>query len=311
LHAGLVKVNPDWLRGQPLGLWLAERSDLPLLGPWLALPGTSVVAAWGVVLLHLLGAPLLLLRTTRLPVFVLYVGFHLASSVLFRIGMFSWLALAGTLMFFEPDWPRTVWRRLGGGADRALATHGADPPPGPIPLGTLGLLAVFFALQLVVPLRSLVYPGNVAWTRAGESFSWRMKLNDWRASARFMVAEAGGHRRWEVDPRDHLGPRQAALMAAHPDLILQFAHYLGRTWPEREGVPRVEVRALVTCSLNGRPATLLIDPERDLTRVSSTWSQPDWILPLTVPLDAEPATDEVTPAAPATIGRAWPSTRGR
>jgi vitamin K-dependent gamma-carboxylase len=291
LHAGLVKLNEDWLRGQPLGLWLAERSELPILGPWLALPGLAVVASYGVVLLHLIGAPLLLLRRTRLPMFVLYVGFHLANAVLFSIGMFSWLTLAGTLMFFDPDWPRAVWRRLGGEGDRPPLTAVRDGRDRPRP-ATLALLAAFLVVQLLLPLRWLLYPGKVAWTRQGEWFSWRMKLDDSRASARFVVTAPGSGGRWEVNPRDYLSPRQTEMMAARPDLILQFAHFLARTWTAREGIADAEVRAVVLCSLNGRRLALLIDPARDLARVAKTSTHRDWILPLTVPLDA---------AAPATL----------
>jgi hypothetical protein len=102
-----------------------------------------------------------------------------------------------------------------------------------------------------------------------------MKLNDSRGSARFIVTEPAGGRRWEVDPRDYLGSRQVEVMATRPDLILQFAHYLGRLWARGEGAPRVEVRAVVLCSLNGRAPALLIDPGRDLTRVSSTCDFPE------------------------------------
>ena len=36
LFAGLAKVNADWLlRAQPLRIWLAARSDLPIIGDWL------------------------------------------------------------------------------------------------------------------------------------------------------------------------------------------------------------------------------------------------------------------------------------
>jgi hypothetical protein len=289
LHAGVVKLNEDWLRGQPLGLWLAERSELPILGPWLALPGLAVLASHGVVLLHLIGAPLLLLRRTRLPVFVLYVGFHLASAILFRIGMFSWLTLAGTLMFFDPDWPRAVWHRLDGEGDRTRMTAGRNGPDRPA-AATLVLLAAYLVLQLLLPLRWVLYPGKVAWTRQGEWFSWRMKLDDARASARFVVTSPGSGGRWEVNPRDYLSPRQTEMMATRPDLILQFAHFLGRTWAAREGIADAEVRALVLCALNGRRPALLIDPARDLARVTSTSTPRDWILPLTVPLDvAAPA----------------------
>jgi len=286
LHAGLVKINDDWLRGEPLGLWLSGHADRAIVGPWLVLPGVSLVAAYGVILLHLLGAPLLLFRRTRFAVFVLYVGFHLATSILFRIGMFSWLTLAGTLMFFDPDWPRTIWRRLNGGADRALTVNELGGLPRPLPTATFVLLTAFFIFQILFPLRYLLYPGNIAWTREGELFSWRMKLNDSHGSARFIVTDPGSGTRWEVDPSDHLRPRSRALMAANPDMILQFAHYLERVWAEREGIPGVQVRAVVLCSLNSRTPAPLIDPERDLTRISRTWKHHDWILPLTVPLEA-------------------------
>ena len=286
LHAGLVKLNGDWLRGEPLGLWLSEHADRAIVGPWLALPGVSLVAAYGVILLHLLGAPLLLFRRTRFAVFVLYVGFHLASSILFRIGMFSWLMLAGTLIFFDPDWPRAIWRRLNGGADQGRPADELSGPARPLPAATLVLLATFLIFQILFPLRSLLYPGNVAWTREGEMFSWRMKLNDSRGSARFIVTDPRSGTRWDVDPRDHLRPRSMALMATSPDMILQFAHYLERVWAERERIPGVQVRAVVMCSLNGRPPALLIDPERDLTRIARTWKHQDWILPSPVRLEA-------------------------
>lgn len=281
LHAGLVKINDDWLRGEPLGLWLSEHADRLIVGGWLVLPGVSLIAAYGVILLHLLGAPLLLFRRTRFAAFAVYVGFHLASSILFRIGMFSWLTLAGTLMFFDPDWPRTIWRRLNGGAGQGPTADESGGSPGPVPAATFVLLTAFFIFQILFPLRCLLYPGNVAWTREGESFSWRMKLNDSRGSARFIVTDPGSGKRWEVDPGDHLQPRSRDLMATNPDMILQFAHYLERVWAEREGIPDVEVRAIVMCSLNGRAPAPLIDPERDLTRISRTWKHQDWILPLT------------------------------
>ena len=285
LHAGLVKINHDWLRGEPLGLWLSEHADRAILGPLLALPGVSLVAAYGVILLHLLGAPLLFFRRTRFPVFVLYVGFHLASAMLFRIGMFSWLALAGTLMFFDPDWPRAIRRRLDGRVECApTVNETSDASPRPVPAATLVLLTAFFVFQILFPLRYLLYPGNVAWTREGHRFSWRMKLDDSRAEARFIVTDPGSGKRWEGDPNDHLRPRPSAVMATNPDMILQFAHYLQRAWADREGLPGVQVRAAVMCSLNGRTPAPLIDPERDLARVTRTWKQQDWILPLAVRL---------------------------
>ncbi|MBO6783552.1 MAG: HTTM domain-containing protein [Alphaproteobacteria bacterium] len=106
VFAGIVKVNPDWLALQPLLLWLSPQTHLPLIGPLLGETWVIAVGAYGVIALHILGAPLLLWRRTRLAVFVLYVLFHISNHVFFNIGIFPWLTIAGTTIFFPPDWPR-------------------------------------------------------------------------------------------------------------------------------------------------------------------------------------------------------------
>ena len=213
--------------------------------------------------MHLVGAPLLLWRRTRLAVFVVYVSFHLANSILFHIGVFPWITLAGTLMFFEPGWPREIAARLGfSSASRAAVSE--SPYWNSLPI----FLAFLFVVQILVPLRSLFYPGEVAWTHEGYDFSWRMKLDDKRTTARFTISDPASARHWEVDPGEHLGSRQLMMMAVNPDLIVQFAHHLEAIWMRREGSHDLEVRARVMCALNGRPPALMIDPRRDLTRVA-------------------------------------------
>lgn len=284
LYAGLVKINGDWLRGQPLGLWLADYADLPLVGSWLQVPAVAIAGSWAVVVLHLAGALLLLHRRYRLAVFVVYVVFHLASSLLFQIGLFPWITLAGTLMFFEADWPRRAWAQIAGTPAKTWRADARSHATPPAPAAVVAL-AMFFALQIAVPLRHVVYPGPVAWTGRGEQFSWRMKLDDKRADARFIVIDVDTRRRWDVDPGHYLRPHQLEKMAPRPDLILQFARYLERVWVEREAVRDVAVHAVVTASLNGRPPAPLIDPAVDLTGVPRTWAArsgpaADWILPL-------------------------------
>ena len=54
----------------------------------------------------------LLSRRTRPYAFVAAIGFSLMNDSLFQIGMFPWFMLVGTMMFFEPDWPKQVWADL-------------------------------------------------------------------------------------------------------------------------------------------------------------------------------------------------------
>jgi len=120
LYAGIVKINPDWLRLEPMGMWLAGRDDMPLIGALFNQDWVVAVAAYGSIAMHIIGAPLLLFRRTRGWVMAIYFVFHLANHFLFQIGIFPWLAMAGTLLFLEPDWPRRALRWARQGAGRAL-----------------------------------------------------------------------------------------------------------------------------------------------------------------------------------------------
>jgi hypothetical protein len=109
IYAGLVKINPDWLRLEPMGMWLARRDDFFLLGEYFFQQDWVVaLASYGAIALHIVGAPLLLVKATRGWVMVIYFAFHLMNHFLFNIGIFPWVAMAGTLLFLEPDWPKRL-----------------------------------------------------------------------------------------------------------------------------------------------------------------------------------------------------------
>lgn len=280
IWAGLVKLNPDWLQGEPLTLWLAERSDLPLVGSWLVMPGLGQSASIGVITLHLVGAPLLLLRKTRFAVFLLYLSFHLANSLLFQIGLFPWITLLGTLLFFEPDWPRQIWHRLQGNETRRAVTSAPVTATFRVLPVTVVVIAGFLALQIIIPMRGVFYPGRASWTGEGQWFAWRMKLDDKSCSGMFTVANRTTESEREIEPGDYLNKRQLELMWSNPDMVLQFAQFIESLELVYAKPEEIEVRADIGCSLNGRPAQLLIDKTVDLTNVRRSWAHYDWIQPL-------------------------------
>jgi hypothetical protein len=110
IYAGIVKVNADWLRLEPMGMWLARRDDFFLLGDLFQQDWVVAIASYGAIALHIIGAPLLLWKVTRGWVMVIYFAFHLMNHFMFNIGIFPWVAMAGTLIFLEPDWPRRAYR---------------------------------------------------------------------------------------------------------------------------------------------------------------------------------------------------------
>jgi len=112
IYAGIVKLNADWLQLEPLSMWLARRSDMPIFGHLFLQDWSVAVAAYGIIILHILGAPLLLWRRARIYIFLIYACFHTLNHFVFSIGIFPWLTLFATLIFFDPDWPKQVWRKL-------------------------------------------------------------------------------------------------------------------------------------------------------------------------------------------------------
>ena len=152
----------------------------------------------------------------------------------------------------------------------------------------LAFIGLWLAVQILVPLRHLLYPGSPHWTEEDHRFAWQMKLRDKKAEALFTVLDPASGVEWTVHPEDFLLPHQARKMPSRPDMILQFAHYLAQVWAEEEGLEKVEVRARVCASLNGRPAALLIDPDRDLVPIERDLWSADWILPLDQPFERPP-----------------------
>jgi hypothetical protein len=127
IYAGIVKINADWLRLEPMGMWLARRDDFPLIGELLLQDWVVAAASYGSIVLHIVGAPLLLVKATRGWVMAIYFAFHLMNHFLFNIGIFPWVAMAGTLLFLEPDWPKRALRavkELALKMKRPAAAHG-------------------------------------------------------------------------------------------------------------------------------------------------------------------------------------------
>lgn len=283
IYAGLVKLTPDWLHGQPLAMWLRARTDGLWIAPLFQMDWVILTASWGVIALHVLGAPLLLWRRTRLPVFLIYCAFHCANAWFFNIGIFPWLTIAASTIFFAPDWPARMWSLIRGPAverqnrtDRQIA----------LPRTALVAAALWLAVQIVLPIRGAAFDSEIRWSGDGHRFSWRMRIYDRQATGSFIVTDRQTGDSWRVDPDYFLTPRQTDKMMVRPDLIRQFAGHLASLWQEQGR--DVMVRAEICKSLNGRPCQIFIDPAADLTRVDrSLFAADPWVLPLNMLVGVE------------------------
>jgi hypothetical protein len=304
VFAGLGKAQSDWLwHGQPLRIWLGANTKLPLLGRLFTFEEVPLWMSWAGFLFDTSIVAWLLFRKTRPWAYLVAIVFHLLTQLLFNIGMFPAIMLCSALVFFSASWPRHAWARLCsalgwlGAASSAPAPAAADreetrqahaglvqSEPLPARRAThwqklwLGLGLGYCLIQLLLPLRHWLYPGNVLWHEQGMRFSWRVMVRVKGGGTTFLVGQPQLGKVWRVSPRDYLTSRQEAEMSSQPDLILQLAQHIQQDY-ENRGFGPVEVRAESRATLNGRRSAVLIDPNVDLTRVRDGIAPAHWVLP--------------------------------
>jgi hypothetical protein len=280
--AGLAKLNSQWLlTAEPRGTWLALHADTPVIGAWLASRRAAYLASYAGAAFDLSIPVWLSWRRSRPYAYAAAVVFHVGVWLLFPIGVFSWVMIVSTTSFFEPSWPRR-WlgaaRAEASGSGTALATAARPDSSGRLSPLSLAALAAYVLVQLSVPMRYLLYPGNVNWHEQGFRFAWRVMLVEKAGQVEFTVL-TDDDRRYVVYPRDTLTPLQYKMMTTQPDMIQQFARHLQQRFIG-EGHQRVRVYADAWASMNGRRRQRLVDPTVDLASAPWTiWPKP-WIVPL-------------------------------
>lgn len=288
-YAGLAKLNSDWLlSAQPLATWLPTRYHLPLIGPLLKQEWVHYLMSWSGAIYDLFIPFLLWHPRTRIFAFVLVVGFHVLTRILFPIGMFPFIMIFATTIFFDAQRHQrllaglsALGRRLGIGrigegqsltasvqTNRAVLHRRLIRP----------VLVGFFALQLVLPFRYLLYPGELFWTEQGFRFSWRVMLMEKAGYAQFIIVDSQTGKRLYVDNSEFLNAFQEKQMSFQPDFILEYAHYLATVYAER-GIHEPEVYVESYVALNGRPSQAFVDPTVDLAKIRPSLKHKSWLLP--------------------------------
>lgn len=282
----VAKLNPDWLRAEPMYSALVRGGpDVPAVAsnfpPWLL----AYAIAYGGILFDATVPVLLCFRRTRWIGFIAATVFHLLNDAFLSIGVFSYLMTGAITLFFEPDWPRRVaaWvRARRGGAPAARRAKSAAPGAAPAALSrlqrvALAGMAVWVLVQLALPLRHFLYPGRVSWTEEGHRFSWHMKLRG--KSGQMVITGYDPQRglRFNIDPAEDLRPRQLKKLHTFPDIILQYVHFKAAEL-RRAGIETPEIRVDFRCSLNGAPPRQLIDPRVDLVKEQRSIWPATWLI---------------------------------
>jgi hypothetical protein len=279
--AGLAKINSDWLiHAIPLRIWLPAKNDTLLIGPMFNHLFVAYAFSW-LGCIYDLSIPFLLrYRKTRPFAYSAVIIFHILTAILFPIGMFPYIMISVGLLFFSAEFHQRIIRALA----MTLKLSKEFLSPDRIyqyKVATskilIAMFIVFFVIQLTVPLRYLLYPGELFWTEEGYRFSWRVMLMEKAGHAQFIVRDSHG-RHAAVDNAEFLTTLQEKMMATQPDMILQYAHIL-RDHYQQNGFesPRVYVDSYV--ALNGRIGRQFIDPNVNLASERESFKHKSWILP--------------------------------
>lgn len=282
-YAGLAKLNSDWLvKAMPLKIWLPSKFDIPLLGDFLAQEWVQYAFSYVGAGYDLVIPFLLLYKRTRIFAFVLVVIFHVLTRVLFPIGMFPYIMILSALVFFDSGLHHTILSWLG--RIIRVAKNKFDNTKQLVYNDTKSkklrytVLILFFGLQLLIPFRYLLYPGELFWTEEGYRFSWRVMLMEKSGYAQFKIVNGETGRWFYVDNTDFLTPFQEKQMAFQPDFILEYAHFLKDHF-EADGHKDVQVYVDCQVALNGRLSTTYIDPKTDLGKETESFKHKTWIVP--------------------------------
>ncbi len=303
--AGISKIETDWLvNAMPLKIWLPAKADMPLLGGFFAQEWVAYLFSWVGLVFDLLIPFILMNGKFRIYGYILVVVFHVLTYMLFNIGMFPFVMIGCTLIFFSEGFHLNFInfiRRIIPSSHRHINTsphqiitsaHQHITTSG-ISGNSLfyksvkGFLVIYFIFQLLIPFRYVVYPGNLFWTEQGYRFSWRVMLIEKSGTCIFYVCDKNRNESIEINNREYLTPFQEKMMSTQPDMILQFAHYLRDTYEGKPitvkgqtfnfDSPKVYVDSYV--ALNGRGSKRFIDPKIDLAKEEKSLKNKTWILP--------------------------------
>lgn len=277
--AGLAKVNSDWIfRAQPLATWLPGRYDLPVLGQWMHYKEVAFLFSWAGCLYDLTIWIFLWIKKTRGLAYVMVLLFHILTGILFpRIGMFPYIMITSTIIFFSPAWHEKVLAYL------PFSTPIEKDAPKKEPAARWqtyisSALVIYLLLQLYLPVRYLQHPGNLFWHEKGYRFSWRVMLMEKNGYTSIILKDPVKNIQKEVNQENYLTAFQRQQMRSQPDMIIQFAKLIGDEFKREHGYnPEVYVKSRL--SLNGRRSQVFTNDTLDIYALPDPMNS-NWIIPL-------------------------------
>lgn len=278
-YAAVAKLYGDWIDFGIIKILMADKKGYYLIGELLQQQWMHRLIGIFGILFDLLIIPALLWKPTRKMAFIASIGFHLFNSIVFQIGIFPYLSLAFSVFFFDSETVRKLFFK------KKIPYVENEIQVPSFRNGILTGGAIYFLIQLLLPVRHHVITDNVLWTEEGHRMSWRMMLRSRSGAITFQVVDKKDGTKTVVDLEDYLTGKQMEKIASYPDFIWQFAQRLKSEYTKKG--QDISVYALNSkVSVNGKPYRAFIDPKVDLA--NEPWNHfrhHEWILPSSDDID--------------------------
>ncbi len=274
--AGISKINYDWLiEAQPLKLWLPAFSHFYVIGDYLEKDWVAYLFCWFGCLYDLsIGFLLFNKRTINIAYFLVII-FHLATALFFNIGMFPYVMIVITIIFFKEETHLIVLNKLKSVFN--YTNSKTETVNLNLKQSLIAVFTVYFFIQLITPFRYLLYDGKLFWTEQGYRFSWRVMLMEKAGMAFFYIKDSKTNKEIEIDNKKYLTYMQEKQMATQPDMMVDFAKFLKKEFINKGFVnPKVRAQSFVT--LNGNGSKEFINDTIDLSlETNSFLKNKTWI----------------------------------
>jgi vitamin K-dependent gamma-carboxylase len=136
---------------------------------------------------------------------------------------------------------------------------------------------IYFLFQLIIPMRSWFFPGDVYWTNEGYRMSWKMMMRDKTGTVYFKVTDTATHSIWKEEPATIFSPMNMMWLSTSPDIIWQYAQRLKKEYAAK-GYPDVQVYVIGQVSINHSIPKPMIDTTADLAAIKwQPFTHAKWI----------------------------------
>ncbi len=270
--AGISKLSPDWLSGKFIEIQFSRMTTHQYVGIIYQQKWFQLLICYAGLLFDLLIVPLLIWKPTRNAAFLLSCIFHLFNAYTFQIGIFPYLAIALNVFFLD------------GSVVKRFFFRGFVAPLSPLKTIslttkkiTIYVLVLYFLFQLIIPMRSWFFPGNVYWTEEGYRMSWKMMIRTKSGNVFFKVKDPATGQSWKIDPKEKFSASHMLWLSISPDIIWQYAQRIKKDY-QLKGYNNVEVYAIGWVSLNRGKAMPMVDTSVNLANVKwESFRHSGWI----------------------------------